>query len=163
MAGFTRGKEEVRALFDRWLDDNRKCEEERDWSRLADYYADDATYQYTMGRQGLRVARGKDEVRRLVMQRDMAGFEGWSFPYEWVVIDDDKVMTKWWNQAPQKKEDGSPYRVVGVSCIRLNDDLQIQEMHDCFDAEALFEMVREINRKQKAGMRIPDADEAEPI
>ena len=163
MADFTRTKEEVEALFDRWLEDNRKCEEERDWSRLADYYADDAVYQYTMGKAGLRVARGKEEVRRMVMGRDMAGFEGWSFPYEWVVIDGDKVMTKWWNQAPVTRDDGSPYRVVGVSCIRLNNDLQIQEMHDCFDAEALFEMVREINRRKKAGIHIPEAAEAESL
>jgi len=163
MAEFTRTREEVRALFDRWLTDNRKCEEERDWSRLADYYADDAVYDYTMGAAGLRVARGKEEVRRLVMQRDMAGFDGWTFPYEWVVIDGDKVMTKWWNQAPVSKDDGTPYRVLGVSCIRLNNDLKIQEMHDCFDLGALLAMVKEVNRKQGAGIRIPEASEMERI
>lgn len=163
MAEFTRTKEEVKELFDRWLEANREAEEKRDWSALADYYADDATYQYTMGKAGLRVARGKDEVRRLVMERDMEGFDGWTFPYEWVVIDGDKVMTKWWNQMPVTKEDGTPYRVVGVSCIRLNNDLKIQEMHDCFDAEALFQMVREANRKRGAGVKIPDADEADTI
>jgi len=163
MAEFTRTHEEVRALFDRWLADNRKCEEERDWSRLADYYADDAVYDYTMGAAGLRVARGKEEVRRLVMQRDMMGFDGWTFPYEWVVIDGDKVMTRWWNQAPVAKDDGTPYRVLGVSCIRLNNDLKIQEMHDCFDLAALLAMVKEVNRRQGAGIRIPEASEMERI
>jgi ketosteroid isomerase-like protein len=135
----------------------------RGGARLADYYADDAVYDYTMGAAGLRVARGKEEVRRLVMQRDMAGFDGWTFPYEWVVIDGDKVMTKWWNQAPVSKDDGTPYRVLGVSCIRLNNDLKIQEMHDCFDLGALLAMVKEVNRKQGAGIRIPEASEMERI
>ena len=158
MSEFARSYDEVRALFDRWIEDNDKCEQERDWSRLTDYYADDAVYQYTMGTGGLRVAHGRDEIRRLVMQRDMVGFEGWTFPYEWVVIDGDKVMTKWWSQAPQMREDGTPYRIVGVSCIRLNNDLQIQEMHDCFDTSALMEMIKEINRKG-GKIHIPPATE----
>ena len=160
MSEFTHSYDEVRALFDRWIEDNDKSERERDWSRLADYYADDAIYQYTMGTGGLRVARGRDEIRRLVMQRDMMGFDGWTFPYEWVVIDGDKVMTKWWNQAPQTREDGSPYRIVGVSCVRLNNDLQIQEMHDCFDMSALMEMIKEINRKG-GKIHLPPASETE--
>jgi hypothetical protein len=60
-------------------------------------------------------------------------------------------------------EDGTPYRVLGVSCIELNDDLEIQTMHDCFDLAALLEMVREVNRKQGAGIRIPGAVEMESI
>ncbi len=161
MPEFSHSRDEVQALFDRWIADNKKCEAERDWSRLADYYADDAVYQYSMGAAGLRVAQGKQEIRRLVMQRDMLGFEGWSFPYEWVVIDGDKVMTKWWNQAPVNHDDGTPYRVIGVSCIRLNDDLKIQEMHDVFDLAALLAMVKQANRKQKAGIHIPGASEME--
>ena len=166
MAEFTRTVEEVRALFDRWIADNKKCEEERDWSRLAEYCADDAVYQYTMGAAGLRVARGVEEIRRLVMQRDMEGFEGWTFPYEWVVIDGNKVMTRWWNQLPVTGEDGSPLRVMGVSCIELDNDLKIVSMYDCFDLAALLEMVKQTNRRHGHGQErgadghisIPGAD-----
>jgi len=160
MSEFTRSREEVRALFDRWIEDNRKCEQERDWSRLAEYYAEDASYQYSMGAAGTRTAQGRDEIRRLVMQRDMAGFDGWTFPYEWVLIEGDKVMTKWWNQAPALRDDGTPYRLIGVSCIRINNDLQIQEMHDCFDLSALLEMIKEINRKG-GKIRIPPPSETD--
>ena len=163
MAEFEHTVDEVRSLFDRWIEDNKRCEAERNWSRLADYFAVDAVYQYTMGAGGLRVARGRDKIRRLVMERDMEGFDGWTFPYEWVVIDGSRVMTKWWNQAPVSHEDGTPYRVIGVSCIELNNDLEIQTMHDCFDLAALLEMVREVNRVRGARIRIPGAVEMESI
>jgi ketosteroid isomerase-like protein len=163
MARFERTEKEVRELMERFVATSLAGDASRNWAPLADFYAEDAVYRYTMGKAGMRVARGRDEVRRLVMQRDMAGFEGWSFPYEWVVVDGPKVITKWWNQAPAVREDGSPYRIVGNSNILLNGDLQIQEMHDNFDAEALFEMVRMLNRKGLTRIHIPDADEAEAL
>jgi ketosteroid isomerase-like protein len=165
MAGFTRSKDEVRDMMDRFIEANHKAEQSRDWGPLADFYAEDVVYRYTMGDQGTRVARGREEVRRLVMGKDMIGFEDWTFPYEWVVIDGDRVMTKWWNQAPQKREDGSPYRVVGMSAIRVNQELQIQEMHDNFDLAALQAMCREINRRFGQGAKrpiaIPEGEELE--
>jgi ketosteroid isomerase-like protein len=160
---FTRTPQEVRDVIDRFVATSRKGDAERNWAPLADFYAEDAVYKYTMGKAGMRVARGRDEVRRLVMMRDMAGFEGWEFPYEWVLVDGNKVITKWWNEAPAKREDGTPYRIVGNSNILLNDDLQIEEMHDNFDAEALFEMVRMLNRKGLTRIHIPKADEAEGL
>ena len=147
MSEFKRSKEEVQEMMDRWIVANETAERESDWGPLADFYAEDAEYSYTMGEQGTRVCRGREAVRDYVMGKDMLGFEDWVFPYEWVVIDGDRVMTKWWNQAPQKRDDGSPYRVVGMSAITVNDDLQIQTMHDNFDLQALQSMCREINRK----------------
>jgi ketosteroid isomerase-like protein len=163
MTSFNRTTQEVRAVIERFAETSMRCDKERDWSPLADFYAEDAVYQYTMGKAGLRVARGRDEVRRLVMQRDMAGFEGWDFPYEWILVDGDRAITKWWNQAPATREDGSPYRIVGNSNIRVNDDLQIVAMHDNFDAEALFEMVRMLNRKGLTRIHIPQPAEAEEL
>jgi hypothetical protein len=116
-----------------------------------------------MGAGGMRVARGRDEIRRLVMERDMQGFDGWKFPYEWVTIDGDKVITKWWNQAPANREDGTPYRVLGNSNIRFNNDLEIVEMHDNFDLAALIAMVKMLNRKGLTKIRIPDAEESENL
>jgi len=159
MAPFSRTKQEVKDMMARFIEANAKAEETRDWGPLADFYAEDCEYQYTMGEQGTRVCRGREAVRQYVMGKDMIGFEGWTFPYEWVVVDGDRVMTKWWNQAPQTKDDGSPYRVVGMSAITVNDDLQIQTMHDNFDLQALQAMCREINRKfgkdGKKPIRIP--------
>ncbi|MFQ5513956.1 MAG: nuclear transport factor 2 family protein [Myxococcota bacterium] len=144
MSSFQRTRPEVEALFERWLEANRRAEAERSWSALAEYYAEDAVYRYTMGAFGERVARGREAIRKLVMERDMRGFEGWTFPYEWVVIDGDRVMTKWYNQAPHRRQDGTPYRVVGMSAIRLDHDLKIVEMTDCFDLAALLAMIDEM-------------------
>ena len=157
MSEFSRSKEEVQAMMDRWIAANEKAERDGDWGPLADFYAEDCEYQYTMGEQGTRVCRGREAVREYVMGKDMIGFEDWTFPYEWVVIDGNRVMTKWWNQAPQTRDDGSPYRVVGMSAITLNDDLEIQAMHDNFDLQALQAMCREINRKFGKGGKKPIA------
>lgn len=155
MPEFERSKQEVKAMMDRFIEANRKAEETRDWSGLADFYAEDCEYQYTMGEQGTRVCRGREAVRQYVMGKDMIGFEDWVFPYDWVVIDGNRVMTKWWNQAPQKRDDGTPYRVVGMSAITVNDALEIQTMHDNFDLQALQAMCREINRKFGKGKERP--------
>lgn len=144
MSEFKRSRAEVEAMFERWLATNKEAERTRNWGPLADYYAEDATYRYTIGQFGTREAKGREEVRKLVMDRDMIGFEGWTFPYEWVVIDGDKIMTKWHMQPPYRREDGSPYRVLGMSAIRLNDDLEIVEMEDSMDVAALFAMADEM-------------------
>jgi hypothetical protein len=155
MSEFARSRQEVQERMDRWIEANAEAERNGDWGPLADFYAEDCTYQYTMGEQGTRVCRGREAVRDYVMGKDMIGFEDWTFPYEWVVIDGNRVMTKWWNQAPQKRDDGSPYRVVGMSAIELNDDLEIVTMHDNFDLQALQAMCREINRKFGHGRKKP--------
>jgi len=155
VAEFTRSKAEVKDMMDRFVEANAKAERDRDWGALADFYAEDCKYQYTMGEQGTRVCRGREGVREYVMGKDMAGFEDWTFPYEWVLIDGNRVMTKWWNQAPQKRDDGSPYRIVGMSAITVNQDLQIETMHDNFDLQALQAMCREINRKFGKGKEKP--------
>lgn len=163
MSGFDRTREEIRAVMQRFVATSDRCAETGDWRPLAEFYAEDAVYQYTMGGAGTRVARGREEVRRLVMERDMMGFDGWTFPYDWICIDGDKVITKWWNQAPAARPDGSPYRVVGNSNIRLNDDLEIVEMHDNFDLAALLAMVQKLNREGLTRIHIPEAAEAEGV
>ena len=163
MAEFTRSDTEVRALMDRFIAASRNAEETHDWAPLADFYAEDAVYRYSLGAAGARVAEGREEIRRLVMQRDMQGFEGWHFPYDWVATDGDKVITKWWNEAPAQHEDGTPYRVVGNSSLRLNQDLEIVEMHDNFDLAALLAMVQDLNRRGLTKIHIPEAEEAQDL
>lgn len=156
MAKFTRTRAEVQSMLDDWLEVNRQAEQTRDWQPLADYYADDAVYQYTIGAFGKRVARGKDEVRKQVMDRDMQGFDGWTFPYERIVVEGDQVMTKWYCQAPQVRPDGTPYRIVGMSSILLDNDLHIKEMEDSIDVAALFALLDEM-RAAGIGVTVPSA------
>ncbi len=163
MSDFERSDEEVRAVMQRFVATSDRCAETRDWRPLADFFAEDAVYRYTMGAAGTRIARGRDEVRRLVMERDMMGFDGWTFPYEWICTDGNRVITKWWNQAPARKPDGSPYRVVGNSNIRLDRDLQIAEMQDNFDLAALLAMIQKLNREGKTRIHIPEAEDAEGL
>ena len=143
-------------MLDRWLSANRKAEATRDWTPLADFYADDAVYAYTIGSFGRRVAHGREEIRKLVMDRDTVGFEGWTFPYDWIVVDGQKVMTRWYMQAPYKRPDGSPYRLLAMSSIRLDDDLRIAAMEDSMDIAALFALCDEM-RAAGHDVKVPSA------
>jgi ketosteroid isomerase-like protein len=163
MSEFKRSEKEVREVMGRFVETSRRAEDTGDWAALADFFAEDAEYRYTMGSHGMRVARGREEVRRLVMQRDMMGFDGWRFPYDTVAVDGAEVITRWWNEAPAKHEDGSPYRIIGNSNIRLNDALEIVDMHDNFDLDALLAMVRKLNQLGKTKIHIPQAAEAEEL
>jgi hypothetical protein len=144
MKEFTRTRAEVEALMERWLSANQEAEKTRDWGVLMPFYAKNATYCYTIGAFGRREAIGWEQVKALVMERDMEGFDGWTFPYEWLVIDGDKIMTKWHMVPPFKREDGSEYRILGMSAIRLDNDLKIVEMEDSMDIAWFFAMVDEM-------------------
>jgi hypothetical protein len=54
-------------------------------------------------------------------------------------------------------------RARGGSNLRLSGDPLIQELHDSFGAEALFEMVRMLGRKGLTRIHIPEAAEAEGL
>ncbi|MBI4953418.1 MAG: nuclear transport factor 2 family protein [Myxococcales bacterium] len=143
-------------MTERWLKANKEAEARRDWSVLMPFYAEAATYCYTIGAFGRREARGFDEVRRLVMDRDMVGFDGWTFPYDWLVIDGDKIMTKWHMVPPFKRKDGTAYRVLGMSAIRIDNDLKIVEMEDSMDIAAFFALVDEL-RRDGHDVKLPSA------
>lgn len=156
MSEFTRTREEVQAMLDKWLEANKKAEATRDWNALMPFYAKDATYCYTIGAFGRREAKGYDEVKALVMERDMEGFDGWTFPYEWLVVEGDKVMSKWHMVPPFEREDGTPYRILGMSAIRINNDLKIVEMEDSMDIAAFFAAVDEM-RAAGHDVKLPTA------
>ena len=59
-----------------------------DWRPLADFYADDATYGWNIGPKEDVMCVGIDEIRDIALGLEMAGLEGWSYPYQKVVIDD---------------------------------------------------------------------------
>ena len=125
---------EIQATVDRFIAANRRAEEINDWTGLADFYTEDAVYTYAgLAAGGLVDARGRDAIREQILSRDMAPYAGWTFPYEWVAIDGDRVITKWWNRAPGKRADGTAIECPGMSVLEYAGGGKFKSQFDLFD------------------------------
>ncbi len=127
-------REEVAAAANRFADANVRAEEERDWAPLADFYTDDAVYTYVgLTSNGAVEARGKHEIRKIVMGRDMEDYAGWTFPFQWIVIDGDRVVTRWSNRAPEHRADGSAIECPGMSVLEYAGAGKFKSQFDLYD------------------------------
>ena len=106
---------ELETMWQRWIDTNTQCEQARDWSALADLYVEDATYGWNSGPNDEFMAVGRDDIRRLALGLEMEGLEGWTYPYQAVLIDDQQGMCLGlWKQVANAVDDsGSAYEVAG--------------------------------------------------
>ena len=75
-------REQLEDFVQRWLDVNREAERNGDWTPLADFYADDATYGWNIGPKEDVMCVGKDEIREIALGLEMAGLQGWTYPYQ---------------------------------------------------------------------------------
>jgi hypothetical protein len=143
-------RDEMEAMVQRWLDTNKRCEAENDWSHLAEMYTEDATYGWNLGPRDEFMAVGRDEIRDIALMQEMGGLDGWTYPYEEILIDDRKgqVIGLWRQVADVKREDGSPYEVLGIggSWFRYAGNWQWSWQRDWFDygnvAELFMEMIK---------------------
>ena len=148
MATFPRA--ELDEMVQRWLDENRRCEEAGDWRPLAEMYTPDATYGWNMGPGEEFMAVGRDQIRDIALALEMGGLDGWSYPYQRVLIDEvqGEVIGFWKQVAGATRPDGSHYEVAGIggSWFRYGGDWQWDWQRDFFDlgnATALFlEMIK---------------------
>ena len=138
-------RHELDKMVQRWLDANRRAEEAGDWSPMAELYTEDATYGWNYGPKEEFMAVGRDEIRDLALGQEMAGLDGWSYPYQEVLVDDSKgqVIGLWRQIADATRPDGSHYEVAGIggSWFRYAGDWQWSWQRDWFDfgnAAALF-------------------------
>ncbi|HEY5244897.1 MAG TPA: nuclear transport factor 2 family protein [Acidimicrobiales bacterium] len=130
-------REELEAMVERWLAINQRCEAERDWRPMAELYTEDATYGWNVGPNDEFMAVGRDEIRDVALGSEMAGLEGWSYPYQRVLIDDQlgEVLGLWKQVADATRDDGSHYEVAGLggSWFRYAGDGQWSWQRDFFD------------------------------
>src|SRR4051794_40213680 len=108
-------RDEMGQMWQRWLDANKRCEAEQDWRPMAEMYRENATYGWNSGATDDFMAMGREEIRELALGLEMAGLEGWNYPYQAVLIDDVQGMViGFWKQvAGVCRPDGSPYEVAG--------------------------------------------------
>ncbi|NUS42416.1 MAG: nuclear transport factor 2 family protein [Mycobacteriaceae bacterium] len=136
---------ELQEMVDRWVAENKRCEELGDWKPLAEMYTEDATYGWNYGPTHEFMAVGRNEIREIALGQEMAGLAGWSYPYQRFVIDDGSgdVIGFWKQTADARRPDGSQYVVDGIggSWFRYGGDFQWSWQRDFFDfgnVSALF-------------------------
>lgn len=135
MASYPR--EELDQMVERWLAENKRCEEIRDWAPLAELYAEDATYGWTLGADEEFMVVGRAEIREVALGLEMGGLDGWRYPYERILVDDKagEVVGFWRQVAEATRPDGSAYEVAGIggSWFAYGGDMQWKWQRDWFD------------------------------
>ena len=128
-------REQMEDFVRRWLEVNAEAERRGDWSALADFYADDATYGWNIGPKEDVMCVGKQEIRDIALDLEMAGLQGWTYPYQRVIID-EKIgeVVGFWKQVATDAE-GADREIYGIggSWFRLNADGLIEWQRDFFD------------------------------
>jgi|EndMetStandDraft_6_1072998.scaffolds.fasta_scaffold18950_3 ketosteroid isomerase-like protein len=106
---------ELEALesYRRYVAQRERCVAgEATWSTIGEWFTEDAVFiDPAHGR-----VEGRDEIARF-FDRSMVGFEGWSFPEEWTMVDGDRLVTLWWNRLSGTRADGTPYQAPAFSVL----------------------------------------------
>ena len=148
MAAYPRA--ELEEMVQRWIRANRDCEALGNWAPLAEMYTEDATYGWNYGPDTDFMAVGRDEIRDIALGSEMGGLDGWQYPYEEILIDDQKgfVVGFWRQLADGTRPEGSEransrYEVAGIggSWFRYAGDYRWSWQRDWFDfgnAASLF-------------------------
>lgn len=133
----SRPRAELDEMVRRWLEGNRRCEEIGDWRPLAEMYTEDATYGWNIGPHQDFMAVGRDEIRDIALGSEMGGLDGWTYPYQSILVDERKgeVIGLWKQVADARRPDGTPYEVAGIggSWFRYAGDWQWSWQRDFFD------------------------------
>ena len=143
--------EEIEEMVRRWLEANEKAEAENDWKKhLTPFYTEDAEYSWNSGPNDDFIARGRHQIRDWVLGTEMAALDGWTYPYEQVLIDEKKgeVVGFWKQIAPFKRPDGSNYEVAGIggSWFRYAGNYQWCWQKDFFDTGNSAVLIGELDQ-----------------
>ena len=142
--------EELEEMVQRWLDTNRRAQEAGDWRPMSEMYTEDATYGWNIGPHEDFMVVGRDDIRDIALGLEMGGLDGWTYPYQKVIIDpkQGEIIGLWKQVADSTRPDGSPYEIAGLggSWFRYAGNWKWSWQRDFFDvgnATALFiEMIK---------------------
>lgn len=128
-------REQLEDFMTRWLAANHTAEAQGDWTGLADFYAPDATYGWNIGPKEDVMCVGVQEIREIALSLEMAGLEGWSYPYQKVLIDEKigEVVGFWKQVATDADGEQAVIYGIGGSWFRLDGDGLIEWQRDFFD------------------------------
>lgn len=145
--GFPR--DEMEDMVRRWTKAGEAAEAANDWaSHLGPFYADDARCYVVVGPNNVYSANNATEIRRGLLGHDMIGFEGWTFPQEHLVIDDQRgTVSIYWRQvSPFTRPDGSRYELasLGNTFFRYAGNYQWSYHRDLFDLSQINDLFVEL-------------------
>lgn len=128
-------REQLEDWVQRWLQANREAEQAGDWTPLAEFYTDDATYGWNIGPKEDVMCVGKKEIAEIALGLEMEGLENWVYEYQKTLIDEkQREIVGFWKQIAHKG-DGTRDEIYGIggSWFRLDDRLLIEWQRDFFD------------------------------
>jgi hypothetical protein len=128
-------REQLDDWVERWLQANKDSEAAGDWTNLADFYTEDATYGWNIGPKEDVMCVGKAEIRDVALGLEMEGLDNWVYEYQKVLVDEKQnEIVGFWKQIVHKT-DGTDDEIYGIggSWFRLNEDLLIEWQRDFFD------------------------------
>ena len=130
---------EMEEMVERWLQVNRDAEAAGNWEAMSLMYKEDATYGWNYGSKENFMAVGRDEIRDIALGQEMAGLDGWEYPYIRTIIDPETGdVLCLWKQIARDTTDpktGKPYEVHGLggSWFLYNGNRQWAWHRDFFD------------------------------
>ena len=142
---------EALEVFREMIELRYRCEAgEVPWSALGEYFTDDMVYiDSAWGR-----FEGKANVLTF-MDDSMAGLGDWTFPEQWTMAEDGRVVSYWYNELPGERTDGSRYRVPGVSILHYAGDRKFCYEYDIFNMVQIFEVMKESGWRPTGPMNAP--------
>ncbi len=114
-----------------------------DWPALANFFTDDAAYiDPAWGR-----VEGREAIREFFVT-SMAGLTGygWSTPQNWVQAVGPRLISQW-DQILGKREDGSPWKVPGLSILYYAGDGLFCYSHDLLNMTHVGQTLRDMQWK----------------
>ena len=130
-------RRELEEMVTRWVDANDEAGATGDWSKMSNFYSEDAIYSWNNGAKWEFVARGRQQIHDWVFGTEMAGLDYWTYPYVRRLIDDQKgeFIGIWRQVAPVEDPTGKPYEIRGTggSWFRYAGDFKWSWQRDFFD------------------------------
>ena len=130
-------REELEEMFRRFVEANNEAGRTGDWSKMPQFYADDAVYTWNNGSKWEFRAEGIEQITEWAYGTEMDGLEGWRYPYVRTLVDEKKgeVVGFWRQIAPRKGPDGNLYEIAGTggSWFRYGGDSKWIWQRDFFD------------------------------
>jgi hypothetical protein len=162
-------RDEMEEMVRRWVAANDESGRTGDWSKMSQFYTEDAIYTWNNGPKYEFVASGRQEIHDWVFGTEMEGLEHWTYPYVRTLIDDQRgeFIGLWRQLAPVEDEDGVPYEIRGTggSWFRYAGDFKWSWQRDFFDhvnAGAVFgammqagKLSERMQERMKAGSKMP--------
>lgn len=132
---------QMETFWDVWLEANRQAEQGSDWSLLAEWYAEDATYGWMYTPDEHFMAVGRRQIAEWALGTEMAGLDGWHYDYVATVMDESNGMVVgFWKQRAGITDDttGREYEILGLGgswfgLVATGDGTRIGWQRDWFD------------------------------